>query len=223
MLNCWSRKMKFTTRAALAVKSFAGTPGLGLIGLLVLAGCRGQPSEDPPIHPNLNMDFQTNYKPQKESTFFADGRAARPQLPGTLHRGQLKEDSSLHFGKEGETFVANFPVSVTKDLVVRGQERFNIFCVPCHGKTGDGKGIVIKRGMLPPPNFHDQRIVDMPVGQIYDAIINGVRGNMPAYNYAIPLEDRWAIVAYVRALQLSQRASLDLIPADISNSKGWTK
>ena len=194
-----------------------------LLLVLILGACRGQPSEDPPIHLNLNMDFQTNYKPQKENPFFEDGRSQRPQLPGTISRGHLKEDSALHFGKEGENFVTKIPMPVTKDFVLRGQERFNIYCTPCHSKVGDGNGIVVKKGMLKPTSFHDDRIVQMPVGQIYDSILNGVRGNMPSYAYAIPVEDRWAIIAYMRALQLSQRASLDMVPTDIANSKGWTR
>ena len=205
--------LKRTTLVALA----CGSAGLALVG------CQEQPSEDPPIHLNLNMDFQTNYKPQEEDPFFADGRAMRPQVPGTVARGTTKENTELHFGKTGDQWVPRNPVRVTQAVVERGHERFNIYCAPCHGRTGIGNGLVVKHGMLPPPNFHDDRIVTMPEGQIYDAILNGVRGNMPSYAYAIPVEDRWAIVAYVRALQLSRRASLDLVPADIATSKGWTR
>ena len=115
------------------------------------------------------------------------------------------------------------PISL--GFVERGQERYDIYCAVCHGKTGVGNGIVIKRnaGMLQPPSFHDERIVQMPEGQIYDAIINGVRGNMPSYAYAIPVEDRWAIVAYIRALQLSRSATLDQVPSDIAAEKGWKR
>jgi mono/diheme cytochrome c family protein len=193
------------------------------LGVVSLGACRGQQSEEPPIHPNLNMDFQTNFKAQEENSFFADGRAQRPQVPGTVARGQLHENEELSYGKTGSEFVRKIPVNIDKSFIERGQERYNIYCTPCHGKTGDGNSIIVKRGMLKPPNFHDQRIVDMAEGEIYGAIINGVRGNMPSYAYAIPVEDRWAIVAYVRALQLSQRASLDNVPGDIANSKGWTK
>ena len=167
------------------------------------------------------MDFQTNQKPQEENPFFADGRAMRPQVPGTVARGTLKENAELHMGKSGETFVTSIPVRVTKEFVMRGQGRYNIYCAPCHARTGAGDGIIVQRGMLRPPSFHDDRLVQMPEGQIYDSILNGVRGNMPSYAYAIPVEDRWAIVAYVRALQLSQKAPLDLVPADIATQKGW--
>ena len=198
-------------------------PALALAACAALIGCQGEPHSEPPIHLNQNMDFQTNFKPQKENAFYADGRAMRPQVPGVIARGTLKENTELHFGKTGEQFIAKIPLPVTEAFVLRGQERYNIYCTPCHGGTADGNGIVVKKGMLKPPNFHDQRIVDMPEGQIYDAIINGVRGNMPSYAYAIPVEDRWAIVSYVRALQLSQRASIEQIPSDISTSKGWKR
>jgi mono/diheme cytochrome c family protein len=190
---------------------------------MVLAGCQGQTSEEPPIHLNLNMDFQTNFKAQEENKFFADGRSQRPQVPGTVARGQLHENEEFSFGKVGADYAKKIPASIDKTFVERGQERFNIYCVPCQGRTGSGDGIVVKRGMLKPPSFHDQRIIDMPDGEIYGAILNGVRGNMPSYAYAIPVQDRWAIVSYLRALQLSQRATLQDVPGDISNSKGWTK
>ncbi len=195
--------------------------GSVLLALALTSGCRGQVSEEPPVHLNLNMDFQSNYKPQKENAFFEDGRAMRPLVPGTIPRGFLREDDQKFKGKVGNNFVETLPVSLTLDLVKRGQDRFKIYCTPCHGGTGKGDGMIVKRGMLQPPNFHDDRIVKMPVGEIFSAITNGVRGNMPAYDYAIPVNDRWAIVSYVRALQLSQRASLDMVPGDIVESKGW--
>ena len=201
--------------------SFVGA----LLGLVVVTACQGQPSEDPPIHPNLNMDFQTKYRPQKKNEFFEDGRSERLPVAGTIAQGNLKEDTSLHFGKSGEAFVSKIPVRITQGLVERGQERFNIYCAVCHGKTGQGNGIVIQRnaGMLRPPNFHEDRLVNMPAGQIYDAILNGVRGNMPSYGYAIPVQDRWAIVAYVQALQLSRRGTINDIPSDIAAAKGWKR
>ncbi|MBM3380855.1 MAG: cytochrome c [Betaproteobacteria bacterium] len=193
--------------------------------LSTLSGCQGQPSENPPIHPNLNMDFQTKYRPQKENKFFEDGRAMRLPVAGTVAQGQLKEDSALHLGKSGEAFVTKIPVGISLPLVERGQERYNIYCAVCHGKTGQGNGIVIQRnaGMLKPPSIHEERLVNMPAGQVYDAIKNGVRGNMPSYAYAIPVEDRWAIVAYIQALQLSQRGTIDNVPSDLATSKGWKR
>ncbi|MEY4064720.1 MAG: hypothetical protein RIR26_928 [Pseudomonadota bacterium] len=192
---------------------------------LALSACRGQPSEQPPIHPNLNMDFQTKYRPQKQNEFFEDGRAMRLPVAGTVAQGSLKEDKALHFGKNGDAFVTKNPMKVSLSFVERGQERYNIYCAVCHGKTGQANGIVVQRnaGLLKPPSFHDERIVTMPDGQIYDAILHGVRGNMPSYAYAIPVEDRWAIVAYLRALQLSRRASLNEVPSDIASAKGWKR
>lgn len=203
--------------------------GMSLSVVLAAAGlmsaCRGQPSEDPPIHPNLNMDFQTKYRPQKKNEFFEDGRAMREPVAGTIAQGQLKEDSQLHLGKSGETFVNKIPMPITQAFVERGRERYDIYCAVCHGKTGAANGIVVQRnaGMLKPPSFHEDRLVSMPAGQIYDSIINGVRGNMPSYSYAIPVSDRWAIVAYVQALQLSRRGSLDDVPSDIAAAKGWKR
>lgn len=202
-------------------KLASASVGLGL----VLSGCQGQPSENPPIHPNLNMDFQTKYRPQKKNEFFEDGRAMREPVAGTVAQGQLKENSALHLGKTGESFVTKIPLQITQAFVERGHERYDIYCAVCHGKTGAANGIVVQRnaGMLKPPSFHEDRLVNMPAGQIYDAIIHGVRGNMPSYAYAIPVEDRWAIVAYVQALQLSRRATLKDVPSDIATEKGWKR
>lgn len=188
-----------------------------------LAGCQGQTKVDPPVHLNLNMDFQTNFRgPQRENKFFNDGRSVRPIDPNTVSRGNLNDDEIYFAGKEGENFITRSPVPVTRELVERGRERYNIYCTPCHARTGAGDGRVVKRGLIPPPNFHDDRIVTMPAGQIFETITHGVR-NMPAYGYAIPPQDRWAIVSYVRALQISHRASLDQVPADVAGSKGWKK
>jgi mono/diheme cytochrome c family protein len=194
-------------------------------GVALLVACRGQPSENPPIHPNLNMDFQTKYRPQKKNEFFDDGRSMREPVAGTVAQGQLKEDSSYHLGKNGNAFVTQIPARINQAFVERGQERYNIYCAVCHGQTGAANGVVVQRnvGMLKPPSFHDERIVNMPAGQIYDAIINGVRGNMPSYSYAIPVADRWAIVAYVQALQLSRQGSLNDVPTDIAAAKGWKR
>ncbi|NBX16905.1 MAG: cytochrome c [Proteobacteria bacterium] len=214
-------KLKNTAKTASSL-GFAGTAASLCI---LLAGCQGQPSEQPPIHPNLNMDFQTKYRPQKKNEFFEDGRAMRQPVAGTVAVGLLKDNQSLHEGKNGEAFVSKIPLRITQSFVERGQERYNIYCAVCHGKTGAANGIVVQRnaGLLKPPSFHEDRLVNMPAGQIYDAILNGVRGNMPSYSYAIPVEDRWAIVAYVQTLQLSRRGTLNDVPSDIAASKGWKR
>lgn len=197
-----------------------GATGLAAFCLSFAGGCRGQKSKSPPIHPNLNMDFQTSLKTQEEAPFFEDGRAMRPEVLGTVARGSLVGSAEFRTGKLGEDYLVESPVPVTQALLSRGQDRYSIYCTPCHGGAGYGDGIVTKRGNVPPPNFHDQRLREMPVGQIYEAIAQGVR-NMPSYGYRIDTGDRWAVVAYVRALQLSQNATVEDVPAEISREKGW--
>lgn len=186
-----------------------------LMALALLGGCfRGLPSDDPPIHVNPNMDSQEKYKAQGEGEFFADGSAMRKPVPGTIAQGSLKHDSVYFFGMDsrGDT-VKSLPVEITMELMQRGQERYDIFCSPCHGRAGDGQGPVFLRnkGMLPPTNFHDDRLRSAPDGHIYSVISNGIR-NMPGYKSQIPVADRWAIVSYFRALQRSQNATLEDIP-----------
>ena len=181
----------------------------------ILVSCfRGTPSEKPAIHLNPNMDDQNRYDPQEESSFFADGRAMRDLVEGTVARGELNADDAYYraMDKDGK-WLKTIPAHVTIDFMKRGQERYNIFCAPCHSKAGDGKGIVIKRGFLPPPSFYQENVLAFDDGYIYNVISNGVR-NMPAYKKQIPVNDRWAIVAYVRALQRTQTATKDDIPQD---------
>jgi hypothetical protein len=186
-----------------------------LLALTALAGCfRGLPSDQPPVHVNPNMDSQEKYKAQAEGPFFADSSAMRLPVPGTIAQGGLKHDSVYFFGfdSRGDT-VKNNPLDITMSLLERGQERYEIFCTPCHGGVGDGQGAVYLRnkGMLPPTNFHDDRLRSAPDGHIFSVIANGIR-NMPAYKYQIPVEDRWAIVSYFRALQRSQNATINDVP-----------
>lgn len=178
----------------------------------LLAACQGRPSTKPPIHLNPNMDHQPKYRPQAESKFFENGQAMRPPVPGTVARGELREDLPYYFGKDQAGKHINYiPVDVDMKLLQRGQERFNIYCAPCHSRLGDGQGIVVKKGFLPPPSFHLDRVRAFADGYIYDVISNGVR-NMPSYKHQIPVADRWAIVAYVRALQRTQSAAAKDIP-----------
>lgn len=173
--------------------------GLCLLPLL-LAGCR------------QDMHDQPRYKPFARSDFFADGRSERPLVPGTVARGWLREDARVYTGKQGAAFVAEFPLPVDLELVQRGRERFEIFCAPCHGRTGAGNGMVVQRGYRKPTTFHIDRLRHEKPGYFFDVITNGF-GAMPDYATQIPVRDRWAIVAYVRALQLSQYASVDDVPA----------
>jgi mono/diheme cytochrome c family protein len=198
------------------------TMSAALVAAAAGGGCRGDLSSEPPIHLNPNMDHQQKYLPQAPSPLFADGRAMRPEVPGTVARGELHEDDHLYRGLVGGKPAETLPVKLDEALLHRGEQRFNIYCAPCHDGAGTGDGIVVRRGMLPPPKFDDDRLRAMPVGQIFGVITHGVR-NMPSYAAQIPVEDRWAIVAYVRALQVSRHARLADVPAEIAAEKGWRK
>jgi mono/diheme cytochrome c family protein len=168
--------------------------------LLLTAACRQDMHDQPKL---------TAYKP---SDFFADQRSARPVIEGTVARGHLNEDELLYTGRVGGQPATMFPFAVDEALMRRGRERYDIFCAPCHGLTGDGDGMVVQRGYRRPPSFHIDRLRAAPPGHIYDVIANGF-GAMPDYASQIPVRDRWAIAAYMRALQLSQNASAtDLSP-----------
>ena len=158
-----------------------------------------------------DMHDQPKYIPLRESTFFGDARSARPPVAGTVARGQLRDDPMLYTGKRNGADAEVFPFPVTDRVMKRGQERFNIYCAPCHGRTGEGDGMVVLRGYRRPPTYHQDRLRSAAVGHFFDVITNGF-GAMPDYASQIKAEDRWAIVAYVRALQLSEHASLTDIP-----------
>jgi mono/diheme cytochrome c family protein len=179
-----------------------------MVLMLLLAGCRGGTSTAPPIHINPNMDLQERYDPQEENTFFADRRSMRPPVAGTVARGFLREDTAFHFGRVASgDFVSTSPVSITAELMVRGEERYEIFCAVCHGSAGDGQGIIMTGGYgyVPAPTYHSDLLRSVPDGYMFDVISNGVR-SMPGYAQQIPVTDRWAITAYLRALQRSQNA-----------------
>ena len=161
----------------------------------------------------LDMHVQPRQNPLSRSDFFTDQRSARPLVEGTVARGQLREDTYFYTGKIGNNPGDVMPFPVTKEILQRGRERFNIFCAPCHSRLGDGNGFVPSRGFArKPPSFHIARLQKAPVGYIYDVISEGF-GIMPDYASQIPPRDRWDIVAYVRALQLSQDATMADVPA----------
>ncbi|RMG21068.1 MAG: cytochrome c [Deltaproteobacteria bacterium] len=187
---------------------------------LGLGACRGDISRDPPVHLVLNMDQQAYRQPQEPSTVFADGRAMRPPVRGTVARGELHENRHLCQGIENGRTAEHLPMPLTRALLARGQERFGIYCAPCHGLAGRGDGIVVKRGMVPPPSFLDPRLEAAPVGHFYQVMTRGVR-NMPSYAAQIPIEDRWAIAAYVRALQRAQDADPAWLPESVLRQQGW--
>jgi len=159
-----------------------------------------------------DMHDQPKMKPLRPSAMFADGRSARPFVVGTVARGSLREDQAYFAGRNGTGFVTELPVKVTPDLLRRGHERFEIFCAPCHGRTGGGDGMVVQRGFKAPPSYHTDRLRAMPVGYLFDVAANGF-GAMAGYAAQVPPADRWAIVAYIRVLQYSQHAPLADLPA----------
>ena len=180
-------------------------------------GCRGTRSESPPIHPHLSMDFQEKFGPQEENPFFEDGSAMRKPPTGTVARGYRRENSELHEGRlsNGE-YVEQIPIAVNRKVLERGQDKYNVYCSPCHGKSGNGNGIIMQGdyGYTPASSYHVERLRQVADGYLYDSITNGVR-NMPAYAQQIPVRDRWAIVAYIRALQRSQYAEPEDLPESI--------
>jgi len=168
---------------------------------LVLTGCHD------------DMYDQPRYEPLEASDFFDDGRAARPLVPGTIPYGAPPSDDVLHTGRQNGELATELPMELTEVLLQRGRERFNIFCAVCHSRTGDGNGMIVQRGYRQPPTFHSDRLRGVPIGHFFDVTTNGV-GAMPSYSLQVPVEDRWAIAAYVRALQLSQYATIDDVPAE---------
>ncbi len=185
------------------LKTFKGQAAIPLL-LVVIAltsACR------------LDMHVQPRQNPLSHSDFYADQRSERPPVEGTVARGQLHEDAYFYTGKIGNNPGDVMPFPVTKEVLERGQERFNIYCAPCHSRLGDGNGFVPSRGFArKPPSFHIVRLQKAPVGYIFDIITEGF-GIMPDYASQIPPQDRWNIVAYVRALQLSQNATMTDVPA----------
>jgi len=160
-----------------------------------------------------DMHDQPKYKPLGANRFFADGRDARPIPAGTIARDQLNDDDAAHTGEQNHTFLETIPLTINARLLQRGRDRYDIYCSPCHGRTGDGNGMVAQRGVKIPADFHTDRLRSLPPGYIYQVIKNGY-GAMGDYGDQIPVNDRWAIVAYVRALQLSRDATMNDVPQD---------
>jgi len=167
--------------------------------LLWVTGCR------------QDMHNQPKYKPLRESAFFRDTSSARPLIEGTVARGMLQDDEALYTGKLAGATVKDLPFAVAAQDLDRGQERFNIYCTPCHDATGNGRGMVVQRGYRQPPSFHIDRLRTADAGYMFDVITNGF-GAMPDYKAQVDARDRWLIVAYIRALQLSQSATAADVP-----------
>jgi cytochrome c5 len=201
-------------RRSLRIAAFA-------LGVAAITGCRGQTSEESPVTILRNMHHQPRYSNQGESRFFADKRQMRTPVAGTVAR-EMETNPVVAEGRtpDGKGFVDTIPPIVIQrvggmdKLLERGQDRYGIYCTPCHGGLGDGKGMVIKRaniGGFQPPTFHDDRLRTMPDGQLFQVIAYGYN-NMPAYGVQLPPDDRWAVVTYVRALQLSQANNTGVKP-----------
>lgn len=163
-----------------------------------------------------DMHDQPKYEPYEASRFFRDAASARPLPPGTVARGQLREDEAYYTGyTRDDRLVRTIPVEVTRRTLERGRETFEAFCAPCHDRAGTGRGMIVRRGFKQPPTYHQDRLRNEADGYFFDVITNGF-GQMPSYAHQIPVEDRWAVVAYVRALQLSQHARLAELPEEDS-------
>jgi mono/diheme cytochrome c family protein len=169
------------------------------LGLLLVSACR------------QDMHNQPKYRGLRPSAFFADGMSARPLVEGTVARGTLQEDEAFFTGKLNKVDVKELPFPIDEKVLDRGQERFNIYCTPCHGRTGAGNGMVVQRGYRQPPSFHGDRLRQADAGHFFDVMTNGF-GAMPDYRVQISPRDRWTIVAYIRALQLSQHATAADVP-----------
>ncbi len=197
---------------------------LSWVPLALAVRMRVESRTTPRIHIFLDMDVQSHFKPQETNPMFADNRAMRPQVPGTIALGELKADQHLYRGKIDGEFADTFPMDVTMELLERGKQRYDIYCAVCHGATGFGDGIINKRAELlaesgagsawiTPSDYSSGDVPGRSVGHLYNTITNGLR-TMPAYGSQIPTEDRWAIVAYVKALQRAGSGTIDDVPAD---------
>lgn len=185
-----------------------GWLGAILLLALVLTGC------------TMTMRDQPHFEPYESTSFFQNERTARLPIADTVARGLAKTDTLLYTGKVEGQFTEVFPFSINAEMLKRGRERYDIYCAPCHDQIGAGKGMVVQRGFKQPPSLHVDRLRQAPPGYIYNAIANGF-GSMPSYANRIPVEDRWLIVAYVEALQLSQHATIADVPeSELSQLEG---
>ena len=160
-----------------------------------------------------DMHDAPSYDPLQQTDFFANGAASRMLVANTVARGQLREDEHLYTGRVNGQPATEFPMPITAEVMARGQERFNVYCSPCHGRTGLGDGMIVQRGFRAPPSYHEERIRNAPVGYFFDVMTNGF-GAMQDYSAQVTVTDRWAIAAYIRALQLSRHATVADVPPD---------
>ncbi len=182
-----------------------------VLALFMIIGCEGTTDIE---RLRQEMYNQSRFEPLEKNTFFADNRSSRPWIKGTVARGHLRIDAHLYTGMVDGQPAETFPFPITRDMILRGRERYNIYCSPCHGYEGDGRGMVVRRGMKQPPSYHIERLQNETPGYFFDVMTNGF-GAMYSYASRIKPRDRWAIIAYIQALQLSQNATLDDVPADV--------
>jgi mono/diheme cytochrome c family protein len=204
--------------------------GFITVAALFATACQGGTFSEPPIHLQQNMDFQKRIEPQEENPY-TGAMGNRKPVEGTVKIGGLTVDDHLHRAKVEGELVEDLPevdengepLQLNEEFLARGQERFNIYCQPCHAKTGSGKGLVSMNsgGNIQPPALYNERLLTMPIGHFYDVITNGVNNNMPPYRAQIPVRDRWAIAAYVRVLQRAAYADGSAVPDDVAKEKGW--
>ena len=189
---------------------------LVVVSVVSVAGFRGSDSRRPPMEIFPDMKRQPRLRPQKPNPFFADHRSSRLPVPGTIARGSPFEDIPVNTGRVPGTtnWVETNPLPVTAELLARGHERFIIYCSRCHSEVGDGNGITTKFGMLRAGNFHDPRIIRMADGEIFNTVTAG-KNQMPSYASQVTVTDRWAVIAYIRALQRSRLGTLDDVPEEI--------
>lgn len=188
----------------MTTKSLTASIRAGLLLLLLAAftsACAG------------NHRDQPYYEAQEPSEFFEDGKASRPFVPNTIAQGDARSDTQMYTGKQNGKDVTTFPFPVTKAVLERGQQQYNAHCVPCHGFDGEGDGMIVRRGYSKPPSYHEEQQRNQPHGHYFDVITNGW-GAMPSYANQVYPRDRWAIIAYIRALQLSQNADVRTLPAE---------
>jgi mono/diheme cytochrome c family protein len=184
-----------------------------LAAAAALGACRGQPSAKQPLHVVPDMDWQPRFQPQGATTLWEDGRSMRPLVVGTVAQGHLRDDEGFYRGMVGTQYLARAPITVDERTLRRGQERYDIYCAVCHDRSGAGQGMAVKRGYPLPISLTSDRVLGMPDGLLFWTISNGIR-NMPAYRKQIPVEDRWAIVAWVRVLGRSQHAQVADVPPE---------
>lgn len=196
--------------------------GLVCVATVSIFGFRGSTSTKPPLEVFPDMDRQAKYKPQASSAFFADGRADRPLPAGVVSRSELRNDDQVYIGKDAAgAWVRGFPAALTIDarLLEKGRQQFTVYCTPCHGALGDGNGITKQYGMGATPSYHDDRLRKMAEGEIYNTITNG-KGNMLSYADKLAPQERWAVIAYVRALQRAQLGTVADVPAAYKSELG---